>query len=112
MHRPTQDPCRPCCPSHPRVDTDGVIARVKGLFAGHNDLILGFNAFLPKVGARAAAQSSGAARGKSSGGSPPGRAMRPLQPPPPRQLSVQRLHAAALLPCGTMARRALWRAGA
>ncbi|XP_050375013.1 paired amphipathic helix protein Sin3-like 4 isoform X2 [Argentina anserina] len=31
-----------------RVDTAGVIQRVKDLFIGHRDLILGFNTFLPK----------------------------------------------------------------
>ncbi|GFY88375.1 SIN3-like 3 [Actinidia rufa] len=31
-----------------RVDTAGVITRVKELFKGHRDLILGFNTFLPK----------------------------------------------------------------
>ncbi|MFS7955943.1 putative transcription regulator Others family [Helianthus anomalus] len=31
-----------------RIDTAGVIARVKELFKGHNNLIFGFNAFLPK----------------------------------------------------------------
>ncbi|KAK9750900.1 hypothetical protein RND81_02G228900 [Saponaria officinalis] len=31
-----------------RYDTSGVIARVKELFKGHRDLILGFNTFLPK----------------------------------------------------------------
>nr|XP_011463409.1 PREDICTED: paired amphipathic helix protein Sin3-like 4 isoform X2 [Fragaria vesca subsp. vesca] len=31
-----------------RVDTSGVIQRVKDLFKGHRDLILGFNTFLPK----------------------------------------------------------------
>ncbi|KAJ8760863.1 hypothetical protein K2173_021901 [Erythroxylum novogranatense] len=31
-----------------RVDTAGVIARVKDLFKGHRNLILGFNTFLPK----------------------------------------------------------------
>lgn len=31
-----------------RVDTAGVIRRVKDLFKGHRDLILGFNTFLPK----------------------------------------------------------------
>ncbi|XP_038713582.1 paired amphipathic helix protein Sin3-like 4 isoform X4 [Tripterygium wilfordii] len=31
-----------------RVDTTGVIARVKELFKGHRELILGFNTFLPK----------------------------------------------------------------
>ena len=31
-----------------RIDTTGVIARVKELFKGHRDLILGFNTFLPK----------------------------------------------------------------
>lgn len=31
-----------------RIDTTGVIARVKELFKGHQALILGFNTFLPK----------------------------------------------------------------
>lgn len=31
-----------------RVNTAGVIARVKELFKGHSNLILGFNTFLPK----------------------------------------------------------------
>lgn len=31
-----------------RIDTAGVILRVKSLFHGYPDLILGFNAFLPK----------------------------------------------------------------
>ncbi|KAF8091961.1 hypothetical protein N665_0430s0001, partial [Sinapis alba] len=31
-----------------RVDTSGVIARVKELFKGYDDLLLGFNTFLPK----------------------------------------------------------------
>ncbi|EFJ30442.1 hypothetical protein SELMODRAFT_440352 [Selaginella moellendorffii] len=31
-----------------RIDTSGVIAKVKDLFKGHNKLILGFNTFLPK----------------------------------------------------------------
>ncbi|KAF9604331.1 hypothetical protein IFM89_005912 [Coptis chinensis] len=31
-----------------RIDTTGVIARVKDLFRGHRDLILGFNTFLPR----------------------------------------------------------------
>ncbi|KAF8118052.1 hypothetical protein N665_0006s0053 [Sinapis alba] len=31
-----------------RTDTSGVIARVKELFKGHNNLIFGFNTFLPK----------------------------------------------------------------
>uniref|UniRef100_A0A1J3CP36 Paired amphipathic helix protein Sin3-like 1 n=1 Tax=Noccaea caerulescens TaxID=107243 RepID=A0A1J3CP36_NOCCA len=31
-----------------RTDTSGVIARVKELFKGHNNLIYGFNTFLPK----------------------------------------------------------------
>ncbi|XP_031274590.1 LOW QUALITY PROTEIN: paired amphipathic helix protein Sin3-like 2 [Pistacia vera] len=31
-----------------RTDTAGVIARVKDLFKGHNNLIFGFNTFLPK----------------------------------------------------------------
>ena len=41
-------------PSRRRIDTEGVIRRVKTIFKGHKDLILGFNQFLPKVrGARA-----------------------------------------------------------
>lgn len=32
-----------------RIDTGGVIERVKKLFKGHRELILGFNTFLPKV---------------------------------------------------------------
>lgn len=32
----------------PRIDTGGVIERVKELFKGHQNLILGFNTFLPK----------------------------------------------------------------
>lgn len=31
-----------------RIDTSGVIVKVKELFRGDRDLILGFNAFLPK----------------------------------------------------------------
>ena len=31
-----------------RLDTEGVIKRVKQIFAGHKDLILGFNQFLPR----------------------------------------------------------------
>eukprot|EP00882_Tetradesmus_deserticola_P017808 GHRQ01019100.1.p1 GENE.GHRQ01019100.1~~GHRQ01019100.1.p1 ORF type:complete len:190 (+),score=74.67 GHRQ01019100.1:374-943(+) len=31
-----------------RIDTAGVIARVKELFRGHKELVLGFNTFLPK----------------------------------------------------------------
>ncbi|KAL8193508.1 hypothetical protein R6Q57_026643 [Mikania cordata] len=31
-----------------RIDTTGVISRVKELFKGHNNLIFGFNTFLPK----------------------------------------------------------------
>ena len=31
-----------------RIDTTGVIERVKELFKGHHALILGFNTFLPK----------------------------------------------------------------
>ena len=31
-----------------RINTVGVIARVKELFKGHHNLILGFNTFLPK----------------------------------------------------------------
>lgn len=37
-----------CVLSVCRIDTVGVIARVKQLFKGHPDLILGFNTFLPK----------------------------------------------------------------
>jgi histone deacetylase complex regulatory component SIN3 len=32
-----------------RIDTSGVIVRVKQLFKGHRELILGFNTFLPRV---------------------------------------------------------------
>ncbi|RHN65248.1 putative transcription regulator Others family [Medicago truncatula] len=32
-----------------RIDTSGVAERVKDLFKGHTDLILGFNNFLPKT---------------------------------------------------------------
>ena len=32
-----------------RIDTAGVIEKVKELFKGHDELILGFNTFLPKV---------------------------------------------------------------
>jgi paired amphipathic helix protein Sin3a len=32
-----------------RIDTPGVVARVKTLFKGDRELILGFNTFLPKV---------------------------------------------------------------
>lgn len=35
---------RPC-----RINTEGVIERVKSLFRGNRELILGFNTFLPKV---------------------------------------------------------------
>lgn len=39
----------PLCPFLvDRIDTTGVIARVKELFKGHQALILGFNTFLPK----------------------------------------------------------------
>ena len=31
-----------------RIDTEGVIKRVKKIFKGHRDLILGFNQFLPR----------------------------------------------------------------
>jgi len=31
-----------------KIDTEGVIKRVKTIFAGHTDLILGFNQFLPR----------------------------------------------------------------
>ena len=32
-----------------RINTEGVIKRVKTLFKGHMELILGFNTFLPQV---------------------------------------------------------------
>lgn len=38
-------PAPPAC----SINTEGVIKRVKELFRGHRDLILGFNTFLPKV---------------------------------------------------------------
>lgn len=31
-----------------RVDTDGVIRKIKDLFKGYKDLLLGFNTFLPQ----------------------------------------------------------------
>jgi histone deacetylase complex regulatory component SIN3 len=34
------------------IDTQGVIKKVKELFKGHTDLIVGFNTFLPKVRCR------------------------------------------------------------
>jgi histone deacetylase complex regulatory component SIN3 len=37
-----------CCSVGCRIDTNGVIVRVKTLFNGYPELILGFNAFLPK----------------------------------------------------------------
>ena len=37
-----------CVFVYSRTDTAGVIARVKELFKGHTNLILGFNTFLPK----------------------------------------------------------------
>jgi hypothetical protein len=37
-----------------RINTEGVIKRVKSLFKGHRELILGFNTFLPQVRAHAA----------------------------------------------------------
>jgi len=40
---------RPRSPRRNRIDTEGVIKRVKTIFRGHKDLILGFNQFLPKV---------------------------------------------------------------
>jgi hypothetical protein len=39
--------CRSPVPS--RIDTTGVIAKVRRLFKGHRELILGFNTFLPKA---------------------------------------------------------------
>ena len=36
-------------PSPCRINTEGVIERVKDLFRGHRELILGFNTFLPKA---------------------------------------------------------------
>ena len=38
-----------CLSSMRRVDTAGVIVKVKELFKGHRELILGFNTFLPKA---------------------------------------------------------------
>ena len=45
---PFADP-RPRSPRRNRIDTEGVIKRVKTIFKGHKDLILGCNQFLPKV---------------------------------------------------------------
>lgn len=39
----------PPSPSLRSIDTTGVIEKVKDLFKGHPELILGFNTFLPKV---------------------------------------------------------------
>ncbi len=52
-------------PPHPtpRIDTTGVIQRVKDLFKGHKELVLGFNTFLPKVGALGASWWRSAAGG-------------------------------------------------
>lgn len=36
-------------PNSCSIDTTGVIEKVKDLFHGHPELILGFNTFLPKV---------------------------------------------------------------
>ncbi len=38
-----------CTAVYIRIDTSGVIIRVKDLFRGHKELVLGFNTFLPKV---------------------------------------------------------------
>jgi hypothetical protein len=43
-----------------RIDTAGVIQRVKDLFKGHKELVLGFNTFLPKVRGRAGGAWPGA----------------------------------------------------
>ncbi|KAL3647193.1 Paired amphipathic helix protein Sin3-like 3 [Castilleja foliolosa] len=37
------------CFTAQRIDTPGVVMRVKELFKGHRDLIMGFNVFLPKA---------------------------------------------------------------
>ncbi|GJU59038.1 endopeptidase [Tanacetum coccineum] len=52
-----------------RVDTPSIIARVRRLFEGYPDLILGFNTFLPKViitGVGATLQLQGGRRGTNS----------------------------------------------
>ncbi len=47
---PESNPNLPSRPPYPRrIDTAGVIHKVKTLFHGHPELILGFNTFLPKV---------------------------------------------------------------
>ncbi len=43
----SQRRCLFCCDDRCRIDTEGVIRRVKTLFRGHRELILGFNQFLP-----------------------------------------------------------------
>jgi hypothetical protein len=58
-------PRRPPPPSS--IDTAGVIQRVKDLFRGHKELILGFNTFLPKVRARPAQQQRRLAAGAAAG---------------------------------------------
>jgi len=50
MYKPPKT--HPCFPFFPfiyhSITTEGVIEKVKALFEGHDDLILGFNSFLPK----------------------------------------------------------------
>ena len=48
-HDYTHDRSSRCVALIRRIDTSGVIVRVKDLFKGHRELILGFNTFLPKV---------------------------------------------------------------
>lgn len=68
QHRSTnsvRSPGPPCTFMHPpnprRIDTSGVIVRVKQLFKGHRELILGFNTFLPRVRAWLLLPSGGGA---------------------------------------------------
>jgi len=58
----------PQTPSLCRIDTAGVIQRVKDLFRGHKELILGFNTFLPKVRGPGTPSDSGSSGAASSGG--------------------------------------------
>ena len=64
-----------------QIDTAGVIEKVKELFKGHPELILGFNTFLPKVlwGGGRAPQSTGGLAGSaaSQGGAAAARRWRP-----------------------------------
>ena len=58
LARPSAGPARDARIGRPcRINTEGVIERVKSLFRGNRELILGFNTFLPKVAPCAAGLS-------------------------------------------------------